>query len=338
MKKGKKLVASVVIPIYNAEKNIVETLDALNHQTVDNFEVVLVDDGSKDDSLKIIREYKSKFKKKVISQENSGPAAARNLGAKSSDSEIIIFLDSDCVPYENFVEEMIKPFEDKEIVGVHGQYETKNKNSFIARYIGYEMAYRQEPMKKAERIDHMATHAAAYRKKDFGEGFSTGFRHADMEDIEFSYRLAKEGKKMVFRSSAKIKHPHPEKFSKFVKQQFGRGYWRVLGHIKHPEKIVKDSYMGNSIAVQGLLSVLFFILTLIYIFSIMLFGFLKFLYLPLIGIVIIYLSNIPLGIYCFKYEKNMLILAPAMAVIRSISATLGFLLGMVNFVLLKRDK
>ena len=339
MKNDKKLKASVVIPNYNSEKYIIGTLESLNNQTFKDFEVIVVDDGSTDKSAKLIKDFYSKFSLIVIKQKNSGPASARNLGAKNSKTNIIIFLDSDCVPYPDFIEEMIKPFKNKEIVGVHGMYVTKNKNSFIARYIGYEMSFRQEKMKKAERIDHMATHAAAYRKKDFGKGFSIGFRKADMEDIEFSYRLAKEGKKMIFCESAKIKHPHPESFIRFVKQQFSRGYWRVLGHIMHPDKLINDSYLGRSIAIQGGLSLLFFASIIIYFANIIFFRQINLVWLPLVFLLILYVSNINLGLYCWKYEKKMLFLAPIMAIIRSISATLGFIFGFIDFkIFALRDK
>lgn len=337
MRTKKKLSASIIIPNYNSGKIIEETLDALNAQTIKEFEVIIVDDGSVDNSIDVIKKFDSRFPIKLIKQKNSGPAIARNNGAKNAKSDIILFLDSDCVPFPDFIEMMIKPFESKDIVGVHGMYETKNKHSFIARYIGYEMAYRQEPMKKAERIDHIATHAAAYRKKDFGNGFSEGFRKADMEDIEFSYRLAKAGKKLIFQPDAKIKHPHPESLKKFVKQQFGRGYWRVLGHMRHPDKLMNDSYLRNSILIQGILSVLFFILTFEY-FLLLVFSGINLYYLPIIGLLLIYFSNMPLGIYCWRYEKKMILLAPAMAVVRSISASLGFIMGFIKIRIIGVDR
>src|SRR3989344_4220086 len=330
--------ASVIVPMYNSEKTIAELLEALENQTEKNFELIIVDDGSTDNSLKIVKRHKSSYTLRIISQKNAGPAAARNKGAYNSKAQILIFLDSDCVPDKKFVEKMIEPFKNPDIAGVQGEYETKNTGSIIARYIGYEMAYRQEPMKNAQKIDHIATHAGAYRKKDFGRGFLETFKKADMEDIELSYRFAKSSKRLVFQTEAKIKHPHPESFIRFIKQQYGRGYWRVFGHAKHPDKLLKDSYLGNSLAVQGGLSVLFFFFLVVYILTLLILKTNFFAYLPLGGLFALFISNLGLGAYCWKKEKKMILIAPLIAVTRSLAATIGFSFGTLVFALKNRFK
>jgi glycosyltransferase involved in cell wall biosynthesis len=334
MRNSKNIFASVVIPMYNAEKTIEETLLALNKQNNKSFEVIIIDDGSKDSSLSIVRKYKTNFRLKIISQKNAGPAKARNMGARKASTDIIIFIDSDCVPKINFVEEILKPFRDKEIVGVQGDYETKNKNKIIARYVGYEIAYRHEKMKKVDRIDHIATYACAYRKKDFGKGFSEDFKKANMEDTELSYRIAKNGGKLVFSDRAIVKHPHPSSLGKFLEQQAKRGFWRALGHKDHKDKLVKDSYMGSSMMIQGLLS-LAFMCSILFLPLLSLFGILNALMFVVLLFLILYVSNLPLGMYCFRYEKKMLIIAPFIASLRSLYGTIGFLAGLIKFNILK---
>lgn len=321
---------SIVIPMFNASKTIRETIAALNNQTLKDFELVIVDDGSTDNSDLIVKQTKADFPITLISQPNHGPAAARNTGARSASAEIIIFIDSDCVPLPDFIEKITAPFENPDVFGVQGEYETKNKNSFMARYVGYEIYFRHEKMKNMDSIDHMATYACAYRKKAFA-GFINNFKKANMEDTELSYRLSKEKKKLVFAPKARVRHPHPETFSKFMKQQYQRGYWRALGHIIHPDKLIKDSYMGSSMAVQGSLVLLFAASILFYIGSLFFGNPLAFSSVPLLSLALIYISNINFGIYCLRFEKKMLPMAPFIASIRSAAGTLGFLVGMVNF-------
>lgn len=87
---------SVVIPVYNAEKHIGKTIDSLLSQTFKDIEFVFVNDGSKDKSLEILREYEKKDNRViVIDQENSGPGGARNTGILNARGEYIGFLDSD---------------------------------------------------------------------------------------------------------------------------------------------------------------------------------------------------------------------------------------------------
>lgn len=87
---------SVIIAAFNAQHYLKETLDSIKEQSIDDLEVILVDDGSTDDTLKIAREYARQYSAlKVLSQKNSGPAAARNLGMQKAKGDYLFFLDAD---------------------------------------------------------------------------------------------------------------------------------------------------------------------------------------------------------------------------------------------------
>ena len=87
---------SVVIPVYNADKNIGKTIDSLLNQTFKDIEFIFVNDGSKDKSLDILKKYEKKDNRViVVDQENSGPGGARNTGILKAKGEYIGFLDSD---------------------------------------------------------------------------------------------------------------------------------------------------------------------------------------------------------------------------------------------------
>ncbi|MBI9051227.1 MAG: glycosyltransferase [Anaerolineaceae bacterium] len=84
---------SVIIPVYNSEKTICETIDSVLAQTYQDFEIIVVDDGSTDKSKELIQSYGSKAK--YIYQENGGQASARNTAIRASSGNILAFLDSD---------------------------------------------------------------------------------------------------------------------------------------------------------------------------------------------------------------------------------------------------
>lgn len=88
---------SVIVPAYNAEKYLRKCLNSLVNQTKKDMEIITIDDGSKDDTLKILNEYKSKYPDvvKVISQANQGQSVSRNNGIKAASGEYIVFVDSD---------------------------------------------------------------------------------------------------------------------------------------------------------------------------------------------------------------------------------------------------
>ena len=93
--KGK---VSVIVPVYNVEKYLEQCLNSIINQTYKNIEIIIVNDGSTDNSLDIIERFRNKNKNKsikVISQENKGISEARNTGLKNAVGEFILFVDSD---------------------------------------------------------------------------------------------------------------------------------------------------------------------------------------------------------------------------------------------------
>ena len=87
---------SVIVPVYNAEQYLRECLESLVNQTLEDLEIICVNDGSTDSSPKILEEYASKDSRiKIFHQENQGVSAARNLGISKVQGEYLVFVDSD---------------------------------------------------------------------------------------------------------------------------------------------------------------------------------------------------------------------------------------------------
>ena len=88
---------SVIIPVYNAEKFLVKCIESLVKQTLEEIELIFINDGSTDLSLQILKKYERNFPQKVIvySKENGGQASARNYGIQKSNGKYIGFVDAD---------------------------------------------------------------------------------------------------------------------------------------------------------------------------------------------------------------------------------------------------
>lgn len=99
---------SIVVPIYNLEKYVPRCLDALVNQTLDDIEILCVNDGSKDSAPQIIEEYKSRYPNKVktFHKENGGEWSARTYGLKQATGEYVGFIDSDDVPEITWAEKL----------------------------------------------------------------------------------------------------------------------------------------------------------------------------------------------------------------------------------------
>jgi cellulose synthase/poly-beta-1,6-N-acetylglucosamine synthase-like glycosyltransferase len=220
------------------------------------YEIIVVDDGSTDETPEIVRQ----FPVKCLRQENRGPATARNNGAHHAQGEIILFTDADCVPQDNWVEEMLKPFDDPEVMAVKGAYRT-NQKSLTARFAQIEFEERFAILRKLHSIDMVDTYSAGYRKSVFLllGGFDQSFPVANNEDTELSYKMSKAGYLMVFNHHAIVYHlNHPDSLEKYVRLKFWRGYWRMVVYRRYPEKMFKDSYTPQTLKLQ----ILFVLLSL----------------------------------------------------------------------------
>ncbi|UHO38632.1 glycosyltransferase family 2 protein [Chryseobacterium capnotolerans] len=101
---------SIIVPVYNVENYLTKCLDSLVNQTHQNIEILIIDDGSKDESGKIIKEYAEKYpdKIKAFAKENGGLSDARNFGLDRADGNYIGFVDSDDYVTETMFEEMLQ--------------------------------------------------------------------------------------------------------------------------------------------------------------------------------------------------------------------------------------
>ena len=98
---------SIIVPVYNAEKTIERCLDSILKQiTTFKYEIIVIDDGSKDNSLKKLEEYKRFVK--IIKETNGGPGKARNIGIKEAKADFLLFVDSDDYVANNFVDTFLK--------------------------------------------------------------------------------------------------------------------------------------------------------------------------------------------------------------------------------------
>ena len=107
--KNEKPLITIIVPVYNVEKYLDECINSLINQDYKRIEIILIDDGSKDNSLKICKEFEKKYKNiKLIEQKNSGVSIARNKGIENANGEWICFVDSDDYMEKNMISKMVE--------------------------------------------------------------------------------------------------------------------------------------------------------------------------------------------------------------------------------------
>jgi glycosyltransferase involved in cell wall biosynthesis len=146
---------SVIVPLYNKAPYVKKALESICAQTYKDFECIIVDDGSTDNSLAVVKEFVERFKIldfrfKILNQENAGVAVARNNGVAKSNGEYVCFLDADDWWEANYLEEMNRLIREYPEAGLYGcdYYYVKNgeKKIFpknVERYIDYCKVYTQ---------------------------------------------------------------------------------------------------------------------------------------------------------------------------------------------------
>lgn len=99
---------SIIIPVFNSEKYLKNCLVSISNQNYDNFECIVIDDGSTDNSLKIAKNFEKDKRFKIFHQKNKGVGFARNFGITKANGEYIIFIDSDDTVAFDFFEKIVK--------------------------------------------------------------------------------------------------------------------------------------------------------------------------------------------------------------------------------------
>ena len=115
---------SFVIPAYNCEKSIIRTLDCIKEQTISDYEILVINDGSTDNTLKTVNDYSlchQEIKMIVLSQNNAGPGMARDKGIQNANGEYILFVDSDDEIPDNYAQKLVDGIHDSDFC--YGGYE-----------------------------------------------------------------------------------------------------------------------------------------------------------------------------------------------------------------------
>ncbi|MDH5543546.1 MAG: glycosyltransferase [Nitrospinota bacterium] len=323
--------ASVIVPAYNAAKRIsfcVESL--LTQQTTRKYEIIVVDDGSTDNTAEIMASFPVA---RLLRQENSGPAAARNHGAREARGRILLFTDDDCIAEGDWLEKMLKPFDIFDIAGVKGTYLSR-QTEITARFVQIEYEEKYDELKKHEYIDFIDTYSAGFRKKVFLDagGYDSQFRTASVEDQEFSFRLADAGHKMVFVPGAQVWHTHVDSISGYARKKFKIGYWKALLLTRNPRKAKGDSHTPATLKLQIILIGAFALSILVAFFS----GIGLFISTVLL---IAFLATMqPLVIRALKKDFAVGVYAPLFITIRAASLLSGLLKGGVDFYIKGKNK
>ena len=261
---------SIIVPVFNRPDEVDELLESLCHQEVNNFEVIIVEDGSKKPCKDVCDKYAGILDLHYYYKENSGPGQSRNYGAERAKGDWLIVLDSDVVlptGYLRAVDERLK----MEIDAFGGPDASHPSFTPIQKAISYSMTsffttggIRGGKGKKLDKFFPRSYNMGIRREVYQELGGFTKMRFG--EDIDFSYRIVEAGYKTALIPEAWVWHKRRTDFRKFFRQVYNSGIARINLTKRHPGtlKLVHLLPTVFTLGVIGLLLLsVFSILTLI---------------------------------------------------------------------------
>lgn len=237
---------SVVIPTYNRLEILPRVLEALGAQSLpaDRFEVIVVDDGSSDGTAAFLSGHRPPFAFRSASQDNGGPASARNRGLALARGELIVFLGDDTVPEVDFLAvhdeaHRTRPGRKIAVLGYTTWPRERRVTPFLHHINEYGLQFGYELIRDREAVpfNFFYTSNISLPKAAFDENgfFDTTFPDAAWEDIELSYRMAGNGYVIVYEPRAVVRHHHDITFASFRRRQERSGRAAAIFYRKHPE-------------------------------------------------------------------------------------------------------
>ena len=232
---------AVIIPVYNRPDEVDELFQSLVSQSLKDFEVIVVEDGSSVPCEDVINKYRDKLDVHYYSKPNSGPGQTRNYGAERSKGEFLLILDSDCILPEGYLQAIEDELHREEADAFGGPDRAHDSFTRVQKAINYAMTSffttggirggKKKMDKFYPRSFNMGVRAEAYRALG---GFSN-MRFG--EDIDFSIRIFKAGYRCRLFPEAWVWHKRRTDLKKFFKQVHNSGIARINLYKKYPESL-----------------------------------------------------------------------------------------------------
>ncbi|MGH7544338.1 MAG: glycosyltransferase [Gemmatimonadota bacterium] len=224
---------SVVVCVHNGAATLRDCLKGLSRVEYPDHEIIVVDDGSTDDSAGIAAD----FRCRLIRTANRGLSSARNTGLEAATGEIVAYLDADARPDPHWLHYLAEAMRDGEYVGVGGPNLPCPEDGEIADCVANAPGSPTHILLSDREAEHIPGCNMAFRKWALEEigGFDPGFRVAG-DDVDVCWRLQDRGWKLGYSPAAVVWHHQRDSVGAYWRQQFGYGRAEALLEAKWPEK------------------------------------------------------------------------------------------------------
>ena len=250
-----KLKFSIIVPVYNRPKEIDELLKSLTKQEFsEDFEVLIIEDGSTDKSESIVENYKPQLDLKYYFKENTGAGASRNFGMQKATGNYFIILDSDVIVPKQYLSEVSKALEHNFTDAFGGPDAAHESFTSLQKAINYSMT----SVLTTGGIRGKKKSVGKFQPRSFNLGLSkkafeatNGFSKLKVgEDIDLTFRLWENKFETQLIENAFVYHKRRSTIKQFFKQTFAFGTARPQLNKRYPET-AKLTYWFPSLFITG---------------------------------------------------------------------------------------
>ncbi len=244
---------SVVVATYNGAHTLRDCLNSLERIRYPSYEVIVVDDGSTDETPEILETFSGL---RMVRQPNRGLSAARNAGIEAATGEIVAFTDSDCVADEDWLYHLVATMRDDGLDGVGGPNLTPPSKKQSHQAVGLAPGHATHVLLSMGEAEHVPGCNMAFRHEALlaAGAFDPVFRKAG-DDVDVVWRLREEGYRIGFSPGGFVWHHRRPTVRAYWKQQMGYGEAEALLLEKHPHRFNdrgQSMWRGTIYPLQGL--------------------------------------------------------------------------------------
>lgn len=204
--------ASIVIRCYNEEKHIGKLLVGIEEQGFDDYETIVVDSGSTDDTLAIARHFPTRIVH--IDPDDFTFGRALNLGCSEARGRFCIFASAHVYPvYEDWLEQMLAPFDDPEVAAVYGKQRGGDTTRYSERQV-FASWYPDESRRRQE--DPFCNNANCAIRRELWEEYPYDEQLTGLEDLDWAERVTDEGWVVSYNAEAEVVHVHEETYRQIM--------------------------------------------------------------------------------------------------------------------------
>ena len=232
---------SFIIPVYNRPDEVDELLDSLTRQTIRDFEVVVVEDGSSVPCKEVVDKYADRLTIHYYIKANSGPGQTRNYGVERANGEYMLILDSDCILPEKYLEMVEADLQRQKADAFGGPDRAHESFTDVQKAINYAMTSFfttggiRGGKKKLDKFYPRSFNMGV--RKDVYQALGGFSKMRFGEDIDFSIRIFKGGYQCRLFPEAWVWHKRRTDLKKFFKQVHNSGIARINLYKKYPESL-----------------------------------------------------------------------------------------------------